>query len=102
MSGRLGRFLPFLPVACFFLISVSAHATGWEHIGNVQRVERLKDGVEITADNAKLRVSFFRDGIVRVRVGYKGVFPKDYSWAVIETPEPPSIAVKEEKEEVRL
>src|SRR5277367_2949700 len=100
MRRRLGRFVLFLAV--FLFLSVSTHATGWEHIGKVQRVERLKDGVDITAENAKVRVSFFRDGIVRVRVGYKGVFPKDYSWAVIETPEPPSVSLKEEKEEVRL
>jgi alpha-glucosidase len=100
MGRCFGRLLPLLLV--LFFACASTHATGWEHIGNVQRVERLKDGVEITTENAKVRVSFFRDGIVRVRVGYKGVFPKDYSWAVIETPEPPSISLKEEKEEARL
>src|SRR5277367_5823080 len=100
MSGRLGRLLLFLPV--LLIVSLSTHATGWEHIGNVQRVERLNGGVEITAENAKVRVTFFRDGIVRVRVGYKGVFQKDESWAVVETPEPPSISLTEEKEEVRL
>ena len=100
MGRCFGRLLPLLPV--LFFACTSTGATGWEHIGNVQRIERLKDGVELTAENAKVRVSFFRDGVVRVRVGYKGIFPKDYSWAVIETPEPPSVSLKEEQEEIRL
>ena len=100
MGGRLRRLLLF--VSALFFVCLPCCATGWEHVGNVQKVERLKDGVEITAGNAKVRVSFFRDGIVRVRAGYKGVFPKDYSWAVIETPEPPPFSLKEGKEEVRI
>src|SRR5271154_5280181 len=100
MGRCFGRLVPLFPV--LFFVCISTHATGWEHIGNVQRVERLKDGVEITAQNAKVRVSFFRDGLVRVRVGYHGVFPKDYSWAVIETAEPPAFSLKEEKAEIRI
>jgi alpha-glucosidase len=100
MGGRFKRLLLFLPI--FFFVCAPSHATGWEHIGNVQKVERLKDGVEITAENAKVRVSFFRDGIVRVRVAHHGVFPKDYSWAVIEAAEPPAFSLKEEKAEIRI
>ena len=34
--------------------AVSAHAQGWQHLGSVQRVEKLKDGVELTAGRARL------------------------------------------------
>jgi len=35
-----------------------------------------------------------------VRVAPTGTFPKDFSWAVIETPEPPAVKVDDTKEEV--
>ena len=31
----------------------------WQHIGNVQRVEKLQNGVELTAGSAKLRITAF-------------------------------------------
>src|ERR1700719_500583 len=80
----------------------SAAATGWQHIGNVQRVEKLKDGVELTAGSAKLRITAFRDGVIRVRLAPQGSFPKDFSWAVIESPEPPAINVEDGKNELRM
>ncbi len=49
-----------------------------------------------------MRVTVFRDGIFRVRVAQTGTFPKDFSWAVIETPEPPAVKVDDSKEEVRV
>ncbi|MGB8473314.1 MAG: glycoside hydrolase family 31 protein [Candidatus Acidiferrum sp.] len=87
----------------FWTIHISgAAATGWQHIGNVQRVERLKDGVELTAGSAKLRISAFRDGVIRVRLAPHGSFPKDFSWAVIESPEPPAIKIEDGRTELRM
>jgi alpha-glucosidase len=77
-------------------------AQGWQHVGKVQRVEKLSDGVELTAGAAKVRVTAFRDGIFRVRVAPSGTFPKDSSWAVIETPEPPAMKIEENQKEVRI
>jgi len=37
-----------------------------------------------------------------VRVAQTGTFPKDFSWAVIETPQPPAVKVDDTKEEVRV
>ena len=75
---------------------------GWQHLGNVQRVEKLKDGVEITAGAAKVRITVFRDGVFRVRVAPNGTFPKDSSWAVIESPEPPAFKIEESQKEIRI
>src|SRR5438034_2266804 len=72
-----------------------AVAQGWQHLGKVQRVEKLKDGVELTAGTAKVRLTVFRDGVFRVRVAPNGTFPKDFSWAVIESPEPPAVKFEE-------
>jgi alpha-glucosidase len=82
--------------------SVSATAAGWQHIGSVQRVEKLPDGVELTAGSAKVRITAFRDGVIRVRVAPQGSFPKDFSWAVIESPEPPTLNVEDGKTELRM
>jgi alpha-glucosidase len=80
----------------------AALAQGWQHVGNVQQVEKLKDGVELTAGTAKVRVTAFRSGIFRVRLAPNGEFAKDYSWAVIEAADPPSIKVEEDGKEVRI
>src|SRR5271163_1185077 len=82
--------------------SGSTAATGWQHIGNVQSVEKLKDGVELTTGSAKVRITAFRDGVIRVRLAPQGSFPKDFSWAVIEAPEPPAINVDDGLSELRM
>jgi alpha-glucosidase len=97
---RVSRQL--LPVLLALLAPVALFAQGWQHIGSVQRVEKLPDGVELTAGKTKVRVTVFRGGIFRVRVAPAGTFPKDFSWAVVETPEPPATKVDDAKEEVRV
>src|SRR5258707_15777026 len=79
-----------------------AVAQGWQHVGKVQRVEKLKDGVELIAGSAKVRVTVFRNGIFRVRVAPDGTFPKDFSWALIESPESPSVKIEESPKEIRI
>jgi alpha-glucosidase len=79
-----------------------AFGQGWQHLGNVQRVEKLKDGVELTAGVAKVRIAAFRDGIFRVRVAPDGNFPKDFSWALNESPEPPAVKIEENQKEIRI
>lgn len=77
-------------------------AAGWQHVGNVTRVEKLADGVELTAGEAKVRITAFRDGIVRVRVAPHGTFARDFSWAVIEPAEVPAVRVEDSPNVVRL
>src|SRR5438270_11350657 len=75
---------------------IPASGQGWQHMGAVQHVEKLQDGVEVSAGNAKVRVTVFREGVIRVRVATQGNFPKDSSWAVIESEEPPSVKIDED------
>jgi len=49
---------------------------GWQHVGKVERVEKLKDGVELSAGASKVRVTVFREGIFRVRVARVVLFPR--------------------------
>jgi alpha-glucosidase len=100
LAPHLSRFA----LALLFVVNfgVPARADGWEHIGAVQSVEKLADGVELTAGVAKVRITEFRPGVIRVRVAPQGAFPKDTSWAVIEAPEPPPLKIDETSDEVRL
>jgi len=84
------------------LASGVVFAQGWQHLGKVQRVERLKDGVELTSGSARVRVTVFRDGVFRVRLAPNGTFAKDFSWAVIESPEPPAVKLEENQKEIRI
>jgi len=77
-------------------------AQGWQHVGKVQRVEKLKDGVELTAGATKVRITAFRDGIFRVRVAPNGTFPKDSSWAVIAPPDTPAVKTEETPKQLRI
>ena len=69
--------------------SAGVFAQGWHHIGKVERVEVFKegiqDGAELTAGEAKVRITQVYNGIVRVRVAPDGHFPKDFSWALAGT-----------------
>ncbi len=75
---------------------------GWQHLGKVQRVEKMKDGVELTAGAARVRITVFRDGLFRVRLAPDGNFPKDFSWAVIQSPEPHPVKIEENQKEIRI
>jgi len=85
MLVRAHRFAIVLLLS--LLVCAWNGAQGWHHLGNVQHVEQQKDGVELTAGSAKVRITAFRDGIVRVRVAPNGNFPKDFSWAIIQSAE---------------
>jgi alpha-glucosidase len=80
----------------------AASAQGWQHLGPVQRVERLKDGVELTSGRAKVRITVFNESTVRVRVAPAGTFPKDFSWAVIATPRFLAPNIVDSKSEIKM
>jgi alpha-glucosidase len=80
MSQSLKRLaiLLFSPALC----AVNASGDGWQHLGPVQRIEKLKDGVELLAGKSRIRITQVHDGVLRVRVAKDGTFPKDFSWAL--------------------
>ena len=86
----------------FAFCATGASAQGWQHLGAVQRVENLKDGVELTAGRAKVRITAFNETIVRVCVTAQGNFPKDSSWAVIADAHPPALKLEDAKNELRM
>src|SRR5215467_15006108 len=100
MPGMFRSLL--LPAAFLWLAPLTLVAQGWQHIGAVQKVEKIPDGVELTSGKSRVRLTVFREGIFRVRVTPNAAFPKDFSWAVVETPQAPAVRVDDTKDEVRL
>src|SRR5260370_16934976 len=86
----------------FAFCATGASAQGWQHLGAVQRVENLKDGVELTAGRAKVRITAFNDTIVRGRVAPQGNFQKDSSWTVIAAPQSPTVKVEDSTNALKL
>jgi alpha-glucosidase len=80
----------------------AARAAGWTSIGAVTGVSPFPAGVELTAGEAKVRITVFRDGVFRVRLAPHGGFPPDASWALAEDARPPRIAVDDRPNEVRV
>src|SRR5271156_3598338 len=101
LLGRQTRCVAAFLCATFGLASGTA-AQGWQPLGDVTKLEKLADGVELTAGAAKVRATAVGDGIFRVRVAASGTFPKDFSWAVIAPPAPPPIVIEDGKSEVRM
>src|SRR5215467_3905166 len=99
--GRLVRQFTFIAFAAAYFLP-AAFGQGWRHLGKVQHLEKLPDGIELTAGTAKLRITSFRPGIIRVRLAPQGIFARDSSWAVIQPPEPGAFVVAEEKSEIRM
>jgi alpha-glucosidase len=104
MNARLSTHFRNLALLVCTLSSATwaTCAQGWQHLGDVKKTEKLPDGVELTAGPAKVRVTAIADGMFRVRLATNGIFPPDFSWAVINAPTPPPIQLADGKSEVRL
>src|SRR5216683_1051954 len=74
---RIALLLVFAHLGCHV-----AAADGWQHLGAVQHVEKLNDGVELLAGKSGIRITQVHDGVLRVRVTKDGTFGKDFSWAL--------------------
>jgi alpha-glucosidase len=96
----MDRRWSLLAVALCVRASTNVQAQGWQHVGNVQALEKQNDGVVLKTGAAKVQIAFFQPGVVRVRVAPTGAFPKDFSWAVIEKAKAPAVNIKDDKDEV--
>ena len=104
----MARFARYLGAAALLgaFSCAAARGQGWQHVGAVERVEKLNlDGVELTAGAAKVRITQVSNGVLRVRVAPDGKFGKDFSWAVVEAVEDrekPLVKVEDGKTEVKM
>jgi alpha-glucosidase len=102
MAGFLRSLAVGTALLASSLLCEHACAQGWQHVGKVRSVEKQKDGVELSDGHARLRVSVIADGVFRVRLAPDGIFPKDFSWAIVGFPETPAFQLNETPTEVRL
>jgi alpha-glucosidase len=100
MSARTSRIAILLMFAATCCGQIDAQ--GWQHVGAIERVETLNDGVELTAGSTKVRITVFNESVIRVRVAPQGSFPKDSSWAVIAAPQSTAPRVEDAKNELRM
>src|SRR3984893_19081984 len=100
----MSAFARRMVVGVLFCVMPGAgsNGQGWRHLGNVQHVEVLPDGAALTAGPAKVRITAFRDGVVLVRVAPQGKFPEDFSWAIVQSPQPPAVKVQDGPNDVRI
>jgi len=94
--------------------SATAMAQGWQHIAKVQHVEKLTGGpqkqvvgMELSAGQARVRITQLHDGVLRVRAARDGEFGKDSSWAVdYESRDRkeylPPVEIEDEKDKVKM
>jgi alpha-glucosidase len=82
--------------------AAAASAQGWRAVGAVTNVETRPDGVELAAGSAKVRITAFAPGVMRVRLAPNGGFPKDASWAVAEAAAPPAVRIDDGVDELKL
>jgi alpha-glucosidase len=61
---------------------------------SVSAFEPLRDGIQIQAGSAVLRITALRNDILRVRVSPNSVLPEDASWAVLPEARTKSIDVQ--------
>jgi alpha-glucosidase len=86
--------------AAFILIFAlsAASAQGWKAVGAVTSVDTRPDGVDLTAGIARVRVTSFRDGVIRVRFAPNGGFSKEKSWALAEEARPAPVSIDDSPE----
>jgi len=73
----------FAALPVIFLLSPARALADWQHLGAVTHVEILADGVELQAGSAAVRVTAVTNSTIRLRLAPQGIFPSDFSWAVV-------------------
>ncbi|MGH9510825.1 MAG: TIM-barrel domain-containing protein [Terriglobales bacterium] len=98
MHFSCGRFLVFFGAAAIAASTASAQSMFSSQSGVVLEAvtnsQPLRDGIEIQAGPASLRITALRDDILRVRITAAGSFPEDASWAVLSGPRSKSVGVQ--------
>ena len=83
MSGRRARVLAVVILICFASIAPLQAEAAWRGAGDVVAVARETNGVTLTlSSGARAAVTFFDLDVARVRLAPRGVFERDYSYAV--------------------
>jgi len=90
----LSRRLAVLWLAVLAVLTLAASAQNPVVLDAVSSFEPLRDGIQIQAGPAVMRITALRDDIVRVRISPNSSLPEDASWAVLAEPRSKSIDVQ--------
>src|ERR1041384_7800714 len=96
MSSSCKLFVAFLGSVLFLNFAAAQSATPQANVtlDAVTGSTAQRDGIEVQAGSASLRVTALRDDIIRVRVAPGSAFPEDSSWAVLPEARSKSIDVQ--------
>src|SRR5215470_7393106 len=76
-------FTKVFPSIVFLLASFHSAEAQWRPLGDVTAVQRLENGVEVSAGSAHVRVAALGPNVIRVQYAPQGSFPADHSFAVV-------------------
>ena len=97
MSSSCNLLVAFLGSALFLSSAAAQSATTSQASVALEAVTgsaAQRDGIDVQAGSASLRVTALRDDIVRVRIAPGNMFPEDSSWAVLPEARARSVDVK--------
>src|SRR5688572_6471865 len=102
VAGKwMGGAAAVAALLCVAIIA-PARAQGWRHVGDVDGVEVVADGVLVSSGTARVRVSAFADGVFRVQLAPAGAFDGDASWAVVQPAAPSKVSVDDRRDAVAV
>jgi alpha-glucosidase len=93
-----------LSILVLLLSCASYGQSQWHALGDVTSVEKLSNGVELSASPSRVRVTALSPNVVRLRYSAQGSFPADQSFAVLPNafPDVATIQIKESSDAVVL
>lgn len=76
----------------------------WRSLANVSSVQQLPNGVELSAETARVRITALSPNVVRVRYAPQGTFPAEHSFAVLPNafPDAAKVQIKDAADAVIL
>ena len=75
----------FFFVFLIFVLKQDTVAAGWNHIGDVESVEKDGNQIDIHCNQASIRITVLAADLIRVRMTTQSTFENDQSWAVVKT-----------------
>src|SRR5207248_885223 len=98
---RIGLLVYAIALCCGIPTAAQGH---WREVGDVTRVEKLTNGVLLTAGQARMSVTVINgDDAVRVRAIGSGAFGRDESWAVMtQSGQNPQVSINDQRDAVEL
>src|SRR3954469_19825358 len=101
MMRRIGLVVYVIVSCCVIPAAAQGH---WRELGDVTRVEKLANGVMLTAGSGRVSVTVVNgDGTVRVRAIGSGAFGRDGSWAVVpQSAQNPAVTINDQHDAVEL